>query len=180
MDLRPPFRLTSHWTRLNIDTCRPTMQTNHMSTPLFDTRQADENLQNAGCAPQLAKAIVLTIDEALTGGVSTKADIAEVKTEIAEVKTEIAEVKAELKGDISALKAELKGDISALRAELKGDISALEAELKGDISALEAELKGEITTLKAELKGDIHASAYRVILAVAGLGIAAIAAFKFF
>ena len=43
-----------------------------MSTPLFDTRKADENVINAGCDPQLAKAIVLTIDEALTGGISTK------------------------------------------------------------------------------------------------------------
>ncbi len=90
------------------------MQTDFMTTPLFDTRQADENLKNAGCDPQLAKAIVLTIEEAVTGGVSTKADITSVKADIAELRTE-------LKGDIAELRTELKDDI----AEVKIDIASV-------------------------------------------------------
>ena len=75
---------------------------------MFDTRQADENLKNAGCDPQLAKAIVLTIEEAVTGGVSTKADITSVKADIADLKTE-------LKGDI----AEVKIDIASVSGEIQ-------------------------------------------------------------
>ena len=135
------------------------MQTDFMTTPLFDTRQADENLKNAGCDPQLAKAIVLTIEEAVTGGVSTKADITSVKADIADLKTElkgdIADLKTELKGDIAEVKAELKGDIADLRTELKGDIADLRTELKGDIYDLRTELKGDNANLRTELKGDI-------------------------
>ena len=94
-----------------------------MTTPLFDTRQADENLKNAGCEPQLAKAIVLTIEEAVTGGVSTKADITSVKADIADLRTE-------LKGDIADLRTELKGDIADLRTELKTEIASVRGEIQ--------------------------------------------------
>ena len=129
---------------------------------MFDTRQADENLKNAGCDPQLAKAIVLTIEEAVTGGVSTKADITSVKADIADLKTE-------LKGDIANVKAELKGDIAELRTELKGNIYDLRAELKDDI----AEVKIDI----ASVSGEIQAKGNQIILAmvaVAGVVVAAI------
>ncbi len=160
------------------------MQTDFMTTPLFDTRQADENLKNAGCDPQLAKAIVLTIEEAVTGGVSTKADITSVKADIAELRTElkgdIAELRTELKGDITDLRTELKGDIAELRTELKGDIAELRTELKGDIAELRTELKDDITEVKidiASVSGVIHAKGNQIILAmvaVAGVVVAAI------
>ena len=149
------------------------MQTDFMTTPLFDTRQADENLKNAGCDPQLAKAIVLTIEEAVTGGVSTKADITSVKADIADLKTE-------LKGDIADVKAELKGDIAELRTELKGDIAELRTELKGDNANLRAELKDDIAEVKidiASVSGVIQAKGNQIILAmvaVAGVVVAAI------
>ena len=140
---------------------------------MFDTRQADENLKNAGCDPQLAKAIVLTIEEAVTGGVSTKADITSVKADIADLKTE-------LKGDIADVKAELKGDIAELRTELKGDIAELRTELKGDNANLRAELKDDIAEVKidiASVSGVIQAKGNQIILAmvaVAGVVVAAI------
>ena len=144
-----------------------------MTTPLFDTRQADENLKNAGCDPQLAKAIVLTIEEAVTGGVSTKADITSVKADIADLKTE-------LKSDIADLKTELKGDIADVKAELKGDIAELRTELKGNIYDLRTELKDDIAEVKidiASVSGEIQAKGNQIILAmvaVAGIVVAAI------
>ena len=160
------------------------MQTDFMTTPLFDTRQADENLKNAGCDPQLAKAIVLTIEEAVTGGVSTKADITSVKADIADLKTElksdIADLKTELKGDIADLKTELKGDIADVKAELKGDIAELRTELKGNIYDLRTELKDDIAEVKidiASVSGEIQAKGNQIILAmvaVAGIVVAAI------
>ena len=116
-------RLVRSEGRSFIDTRCSTMQTDSMTTPLFDTRQADENLKNAGCEPQLAKAIVLTIEEAVTGGVSTKADITSVKADIADLRTE-------LKGDIADLRTELKGDIADLRTELKTEIASVRGEIQ--------------------------------------------------
>ena len=160
------------------------MQTDFMTTPLFDTRQADENLKNAGCDPRLAKAIVLTIEEAVTGGVSTKADITSVKADIAELRTElkgdIAELRTELKGDIADLRTELKGDIYELRTELKGDNANLRTELKDDIAVLRTELKDDIAEVKidiASVSGVIQAKGNQIILAmvaVAGVVVAAI------
>ncbi|MCY3770016.1 MAG: DUF1640 domain-containing protein [Gammaproteobacteria bacterium] len=76
--------------------------------PLFDTHLAIEALQDGGFDTKQAKAIVSVVDQSLTGGVATKADLAEVKAElkadIAEVRTELTEVKAELKADIADLK----------------------------------------------------------------------------
>ena len=109
-----------------------------MSTTLFDTRKADENLINAGCDPQLAKAIVLTIDEALTGGISTKVDIAELKTE--------------LRGDTADLRTELRGDIADLRTELKGDISNLEKAILRQTIRLGSGLVAAVLVLAALMK----------------------------
>ncbi|MCY3769915.1 MAG: hypothetical protein OXG56_11225 [Gammaproteobacteria bacterium] len=53
-----------------------------MSAPLFDTRDAAEDLEAAGFEPKQAKAIVQIVDKSLTGGVVTKADLAEVKAEL--------------------------------------------------------------------------------------------------
>ncbi len=121
-----------------------------MSVPLFDTRDAAEDLEAAGFESKQAKAIVLVVDKSLTGGVATKADLAEVKAElkadIAEVRTELTEVKAELKADI----AEVKADTALVRTEL------------------------------AEVKANLEKAIQGQIIKLGGLMIALAAAFKFF
>ncbi len=64
-----------------------------MSTELFDTLEAAEALTRTGLPEPQAKAIAITVRKAVSEGVATKGDI--------------AELRAELKGDIGAVKAEL-------------------------------------------------------------------------
>ena len=92
-----------------------------MELATFDTLTAAAALRKAGIEEAHAAAIVQTVRSAVTEGVSTKADIAEVKAEI-------AELRAETKADIAELRAETKAEIG----EVKADI----AQLKGDVSAL--------------------------------------------
>ena len=85
-----------------------------MVLPMFDTYRAVNALKEAGFADEQAVAVVDTIGGAMTGGLATKADLAEVKADLAEMKAGLAEVKAELKGDLAAVKADV--------AEFKGEL----------------------------------------------------------
>ena len=71
-----------------------------MSSSLLDTLEAVDSLTGAGLAEPQARAIVATMRKAVSDGVPTKGDVAEVRAEL-------GAVKAELKGDIAAVKAEL-------------------------------------------------------------------------
>ena len=75
-----------------------------MSTASFDTLEAADALTRAGLTEPQAKTIVAAMRRAVSDGVATKGDVAELRTE--------------LKGDIGAVKVELKGDIGAVKAEL--------------------------------------------------------------
>ena len=89
-----------------------------MVQPLFDTYRAVNALKEAGFPDEQAVAVVDTIGGAMTGGLATKADLAEVKAElkgdVASVKTDLAEAKTEIKGDVAAVKA----DVAAFKGEL--------------------------------------------------------------
>ena len=71
-----------------------------MVSRLFDTYRAVNALKEAGFPDEQAVAVVDTIGGAMTGGLATKADLAEVKAElkgdVASVKTDLAEFKSEL------------------------------------------------------------------------------------
>ena len=64
-----------------------------MPTSLFDTLEAADALARAGLPEPQAKAIAATMRKAVSEGVATKSDV--------------AELRAELKGEIAAVKAEL-------------------------------------------------------------------------
>jgi len=86
-----------------------------MTTAVFDTLKASDNLKAAGIEAKQAEAIVHTMAGAFEDAVATKADLVEVKFElkqdIASVRSELAVVKSELKQDIAAV----KGDIRLLK-----------------------------------------------------------------
>ena len=93
-----------------------------MTTAVFDTLKASDDLKAAGIEAKQAEAIVHTMAGAFDDAVATKADLVEVKSElkqdIAAVRSELAEVKGELKQDIASVRAELKQDISDLKANM--------------------------------------------------------------
>ena len=76
-----------------------------MTTAVFDTLKASDNLKAAGIEAKQAEAIVHTMAGAFEDAVATKADLVEVKSEL---KQDIAAVRSELKQDIAAVKGDIK------------------------------------------------------------------------
>lgn len=83
-----------------------------MTTAVFDTLKASDNLKAAGIEAKQAEAIVHTMAGAFEDAVATKADLVEVKSELKQdigaVRSELAAVKSELKQDIAAVKGDIK------------------------------------------------------------------------
>ena len=72
-----------------------------MTTAVFDTLKASDNLKAAGIEAKQAEAIVHTMAGAFEDTVATKADL---KIEIGAVRADIEKLEASVKGDIKLLK----------------------------------------------------------------------------
>ncbi len=59
----------------------------------FDTMAALRRLEAGGFSSEQAEAITQTVRDGVTGGVATKADIADVRTDIAELRVELKWIK---------------------------------------------------------------------------------------
>ena len=86
-----------------------------MNAPAFDTLHAAKRLRESGFADAQAEAVVATVHDAITGGVASKADLAELE---AARKSDSVELEATFKSAMANLRAEFKSDL----AELKSDI----------------------------------------------------------
>ena len=80
-----------------------------MTTAVFDTLKASDDLKAAGIEAKQAEAIVHTMAGAFEDTVATKADL----------KIEIGAVRSDLKTEIAAVKAELKQDIASVKGDIK-------------------------------------------------------------
>ena len=86
-----------------------------MNAPAFDTLHAAKRLRESGFADAQAEAVVATVHDAITGGVASKADLAELE---AARKSDSVELEATFKSAMANLRAEFKSDL----AEFKSDI----------------------------------------------------------
>ena len=84
-------------------------------TVSFDTLAVARRLQEADFTDRQAEALTGAIGTALTGGVATKADIADLRGEMAEMKTDLRGEMAEMKADLRWIKR-IGGVIVALLA----------------------------------------------------------------
>ena len=75
-----------------------------MNAPAFDTLHAAKRLRESGFADAQVEAVVATVNDAITGGGASKADLAELE---AALKSDMANLRAEFKSDL----AEFKSDI---------------------------------------------------------------------
>lgn len=64
-----------------------------MNTMPFDTHAEIERLRESGLNEKQAKAITQTVRSGVTGGVATKADIAELKGDIGRLETDVSWLK---------------------------------------------------------------------------------------
>ncbi len=126
-----------------------------MQTAAFDTLATAHALKEAGFEDVQATAIVDALRQAVTEGVATKTDIADVRGDTNELRTE-------LKSDMNELRTELKSDMNELRTELKSDMNELRMEFKADMATLRAEFKADMAALKAD-NGELRADLYRAL-----------------
>ena len=91
-------------------------------TASFDTLAVARRLQEADFTDRQAEALTGAIGTALTGGVATKADIADLRSEM-------AEMKADLRSEMGEMKAELRGEMAELRGEMDARFARVEADL---------------------------------------------------
>ncbi len=84
----------------------------------FDTMAAVRRLEAGGFSPVQAEAITQTVRDGVTGGVATKADLADVRADITDVRADITELRTDIT-DVRADITELRTDITELKTELK-------------------------------------------------------------
>ena len=89
-----------------------------MTTAVFDTLKASDNLKAAGMEAKQAEAIVHTMAGAFEDTVATKSDVAAVRSDL---KIEVGAVRADLKTEIAAVRS----DMDKLEASIRGDIRLL-------------------------------------------------------
>ena len=86
-----------------------------MSTASFDTSTAARTLEAAGLSGPQAEAVVATVRSAVTEGVATKADIADVRGDLADVRTELAQLETRMTRTLYAVAAALlAGQLAAV------------------------------------------------------------------
>ncbi|MDE0698279.1 MAG: hypothetical protein OXH76_20870 [Boseongicola sp.] len=110
-----------------------------MADAAFDTLATARLLRESGIEERQAAAITTAIKDGVTGGVATKADMAELRGAMTH---DIAELRGELKADMAALRGELKTDMAELRSEMRTSMSAQETRLTWRIVLVNAAFAG--------------------------------------
>ena len=165
----------------------------------FDTHDAIRKLQQAGCPPEQAEAMVAIVTAAtgLTTQIvrdlewlklqvetrmATKDDLAALRTETQEG---LAGLRAETQEGLAALRMETQEGLAGLRADIKGDVAGVRADAQADIAEHRAETRAGFAELRARLdkveermvtKGDLYRALWiqggvlaTLILSLAGM-----------
>ena len=109
-----------------------------MADAAFDTLAVTRQLKAKGFDSDQAEAITEAVRTGVTGGVATKADIAELKADFAELKADFAELKAdfaELRTDLRWVKAIGAGIVGILVVAF-GFVFSMLTELSTALAAL--------------------------------------------
>ena len=127
-----------------------------MTTAIFDTYQAVNELREAGFNEAQAAAMVTAMCRVLGGNLATKEDLAAVRLEMA-TKEDLAAVRLEMatkadirdmatKAEVAAVRQEMatKAEVAVMRQEMatKAEVAAVRQEMatKADVHAMEAKL----------------------------------------
>ncbi len=101
-----------------------------MADAAFDTLATARLLRESGIEERQAAAITTAIKDGVTGGVATRADL--------------AELRSELRSDMSELRGEMQSNLAELRGELRSDIAAQETRLTWRIVLVNAAFAGVV------------------------------------
>ena len=111
-----------------------------MPATAFDTLHAKQVLTEAGVSDAHADAIVVMTRNAVTEGVATKTDIADIKTDIVQIDVKIDNAAAQLDAKIDNTAAQLRSDVKADIDKLDAKIDNTAAQLDAKISKLESNM----------------------------------------
>ena len=138
-----------------------------MLATVIDTLRYANSLKDAGVDASQAEAMARAINDELTLGLATKADLDHAA---AQQKSDLDRAVAQQKGDLDRAVAQQKGNLDRAVAQQKGDLDQAVAKQKGDLDRAVAELKGEIDRLdgKIEVQGRYT---FLVLALIAALGL---------
>ncbi|WP_446830684.1 coiled-coil domain-containing protein [Candidatus Foliamicus sp.] len=135
----------------------------------FDTHDAIRKLQQAGCPPEQAEAMVAIVTAAtgLTAQIvrdlewlklqvetrmATKDDLAALRTETLE---RLAALRTETQEGLAGLRAETQEGLAALRTETLEGLAALRTETQEGLAGLRGDIKGDVAGVRADAQADI-------------------------
>ena len=130
-----------------------------MPATAFDTLHAKQALTEAGISDAHAGAIVAMTRDALTEGIATKTDIADLKTDMVHLNGRIENIATQLDARIENTAIQLRGEFREDLAQLGGEFKAETAQLDARIENTAAQLDARIENTAAQLDARIENTA---------------------
>ena len=147
-----------------------------MPATAFDTLHAKQALTEAGISDAHAGAIVAMTRDALTEGIATKTDIADLKTDMVHLNGRIENTAAQLDARIENIAAQLDARIENTAIQLRGEFREDLAQLGGEFKAETAQLDARIENTAAQLDAKISKLESNMLRLAIGIVLAIIVA----
>ena len=139
-----------------------------MTGESFDTHEAIQTLERAGCPAEQAEAMVAVVTQATAPTAQVSKDLERIRlvveTKMA-TKEDVAELRAETHEGLAGLRTEMHEGLAGLRAEMHEGLAGLRAENKGDAAELRADWRIDLAELRTETQtgfADLSARLNRV------------------
>ena len=127
-----------------------------LNATVIDTLRYANRLKAAGVESGQAEAMSRAINDELTEGVATKADlddaVVELKAGIAKVDTKLDAMDAKWEGGFDAMDAKWDGRFDAMDAKWDGRFDAMDAKWEGRFDAMDAKWEGRFDTVDAKFE----------------------------
>ena len=127
-----------------------------MNATVIDTLRYANRLKAAGVESGQAEAMSRAINDELTEGVATKADLAdavvELKGEIAKVDTRLDAMDAKWEGKFDAMDGKWEGKFDAMDSKWQGRFDAMDAKSEGRFDAMDAKSEGRFDAVDGKFQ----------------------------
>ena len=128
-----------------------------MTGESFDTHEAIQTLERAGCPVEQAEAMVAVVTQATAPTAQAIKDLERIRlvveTKMA-TREDVAELRAETHEGLAGLRTEMHEGLAGLRAQTQEGLAELRAVMHEGLAGLRTEMHGGLAGLRAENKGD--------------------------
>ena len=129
-----------------------------MTGESFDTHEAIQTLERAGCPAEQAEAMVAVVTQATAPTAQVIKDLERIRlvveTKMA-TREDVAELRAETQEGLAGLRAVMHEGLAGLRTEMHEGLAGLRTEMHGGLAGLRAENKGDAAELRADWRIDL-------------------------